>query len=178
MWGGLEYGPGDVTSGLIDLCRVWIRPEHIMAEVGCFRGVSTCIFALFAGWVHAVDGWEWSADMGYQDISREALVEARGEFLKAVAKYHNVESWRGLSVWTARNFLPAFLDAVYLDADHSAPSFLEDVRAWLPRIKPTGLLMGHDWSCVQQHWEELRLPQPVAVYSEDSWVVKVEDIRA
>jgi hypothetical protein len=33
VWG--NAGPGDMTPGLIRLCRDWIKPDCVMAEIGC-----------------------------------------------------------------------------------------------------------------------------------------------
>lgn len=40
---------------------------------------------------------------------------------------------------------PTSLDFVYLDADHSYEAVKEDIKAWWPKIKPGGILAGHDW---------------------------------
>ena len=170
-----DHGPGDTVPGLVDLCHDWIKPDFLMADVGAFRGVSTRVFACFARLVWAVDCW--TTVNGYRDVSDDGLKAAYEEFCTAIHGYRNIVPLKMMSAIAAHGFLDAVFDAVYLDADHAAPGFLNDVRAWLPKMKPTGLLMGHDWSCVKQHWPALGLPQPVKVYPEDSWVVKVEDIK-
>ncbi len=37
------------------------------------------------------------------------------------------------------------VDAVFIDAEHDRASVEADARAWLPKVKPGGLLCGHDW---------------------------------
>jgi uncharacterized Rossmann fold enzyme len=37
------------------------------------------------------------------------------------------------------------LDFVFIDADHSYECCLEDIKAWLPKIKPGGFISGHDY---------------------------------
>lgn len=175
VWGP-DHGPGDVTPGLIELCRDWIKPDFEMAEVGCFRGVSTRVFACFARAVFAVDAWTLAIATGYRDIKPAMLAAAEREFRWETTFWKNIRLIRELSLCGSARFQPGELDAVYLDADHMSPGFLNDVRCWLPTLKPTGLLMGHDWDIVGQWWEELDLPPPVKVYSELSWVMRVEDI--
>lgn len=36
------------------------------------------------------------------------------------------------------------LDFVFIDADHSEEGCTADIEAWLPKIKPTGWILGHD----------------------------------
>jgi predicted O-methyltransferase YrrM len=36
------------------------------------------------------------------------------------------------------------LDFVFIDADHSYEHCLEDIRDWAPKVRPGGLICGHD----------------------------------
>jgi len=40
----------------------------------------------------------------------------------------------------------ASLDFVFIDAEHTYEAATADIQAWLPAIKPGGLLSGHDYS--------------------------------
>ena len=40
------------------------------------------------------------------------------------------------------------LDFVYIDADHSYESVKDDIISWLPKVKPGGILAGHDYPMV------------------------------
>lgn len=37
------------------------------------------------------------------------------------------------------------LDFVFIDADHSYEHCIEDIRDWVPKVKPKGLVCGHDF---------------------------------
>ena len=60
---------------------------------------------------------------------------------------------RSTSLEAAEKFESESLDLVYLDANHSFKHVDEDMKAWWPKIKPTGYLAGHDlgdrWPGVQ-----------------------------
>jgi cephalosporin hydroxylase len=54
------------------------------------------------------------------------------------------------SVEAAALFAPASLDFVFIDGDHEKVAVLADIAAWLPRIRPGGLLAGHDYKMTGQ----------------------------
>lgn len=46
----------------------------------------------------------------------------------------------------AATFVPReFLDAVFIDADHSRDAVTMDIQMWSPRVKPGGVIAGHDY---------------------------------
>jgi predicted O-methyltransferase YrrM len=54
------------------------------------------------------------------------------------------------SVSAAALFAPASLDFVFIDGDHSRAAVLADIAAWLPTLRPGGLLAGHDYKMTGQ----------------------------
>jgi predicted O-methyltransferase YrrM len=51
------------------------------------------------------------------------------------------------------------LDYLYVDADHSYGGVLADLRAWVPHVKPGGLILGDDYGSdiypgVKQAWDQ------------------------
>lgn len=46
----------------------------------------------------------------------------------------------------AVNFIHEPLDLVYLDGNHEYESVKEDIAIWLPKIKPGGVIAGHDFN--------------------------------
>jgi hypothetical protein len=37
------------------------------------------------------------------------------------------------------------LDFVYIDANHEFNAVLQDIRGWFPKVRPGGVLAGHDF---------------------------------
>jgi len=52
---------------------------------------------------------------------------------------------RSSSVDAAAQFPDHSLDFVFIDADHTYDGCMADIKAWAPKIRPGGLLCGHDY---------------------------------
>jgi len=53
---------------------------------------------------------------------------------------------RGASVDVARTIRDKSLNYIYIDADHTYPEVLKDLRAWYPKLATGGIIGGHDWT--------------------------------
>jgi hypothetical protein len=69
-------------------------------------------------------------------------------------------------------------DFVYIDAMHSRPYVDNDILAWYPKVKPGGMLGGHDW-CVQdvvdavtQFAEDNNIPLQKELFETDWFLIK------
>lgn len=170
VWGTIG-GSEDKTSGLIQLCREWIKPDCDAAEIGCFAGVSTSVIACFARTVLAVD--PWTLNTGYGEVPRRMLEEAEARFLLVCERFPNITRVRDFSVSAAAGVPDGSLDFVYVDGAHSREAFLADVRAWRPKLKPGGVLAGHDFGLVAGFFGEAGLAGVEAIYPDSSWVTRV-----
>ncbi len=56
------------------------------------------------------------------------------------------ETIRGSSSESARFFEDGSVDFVFIDADHVYDRVKEDILAWLPKVKPGGIIAGHDYN--------------------------------
>lgn len=56
------------------------------------------------------------------------------------------ETIRGGSSESARFFDDGSVDFVFIDANHTYDFVKADVLAWLPKIKPGGIIAGHDYN--------------------------------
>lgn len=124
-------------------------------EVGAFHGKSSCYMATeivnSAKQIRldVVDTFRGSDDPTEKFMRDEA--EAMGGTFRATFE-KNVEHVRHVitvvekdSLSAAADYPDESLDFVYLDAAHDEASVAADIAAWLPKIKPGGVLAGHDY---------------------------------
>jgi len=78
------------------------------------------------------------ADQDYQDACFE-------EAQIRVARY-NCEFIRKPSMEAVNDFLDNSLDFIYIDANHQYENVVEDIAHWSKKVKPGGIVSGHDYS--------------------------------
>jgi hypothetical protein len=92
--------------------------------------------------------------------------------MREVAPWHPPQVVRGDSAASAALHADGSLDAVWIDAGHRKEDVLADVRAWRPKIKPGGILAGHDLGSghpgVKAALDELQVPY--RAISRSSWI--------
>lgn len=116
-----------------------------IVEVGSFCGRSCRALADNTwGTVTAVDTWGRETSIhAYGDI--EKVFE---EFKANIADLTNVRIVRMTSIQAAEYLKGEEFDMVFIDADHNYEPVKADIQAWLPFIKPGGLICGHDYGDV------------------------------
>jgi predicted O-methyltransferase YrrM len=141
-----------------DLYDEWVQRFNdgaVIVEVGCYLGRSACYLAeqIKQSGKHitliCVDVW---TPYFLQGKSMECIYE---NFLAAVrigGLSDIILPIRGSSCKIAP-LLRNNLDAVFIDADHSYASVKEDIAAWIGKVRPGGVLAGHDY--VDPVWDEV-----------------------
>ena len=110
-------------------------------EVGSYLGASAYVIGEairgLGGTLHCVDTWQNQAmDEPERDTWNQFTSNTCG--LAATLVPH-----RGLSVEVSRE-LSVALDFLFLDGDHSEEAVESDLSAWLPKVKPGGVVAMHD----------------------------------
>jgi predicted O-methyltransferase YrrM len=68
------------------------------------------------------------------------------------------------------------LDFIFIDGDHTTDAVLQDIRDYYPKLKDTGIMLGHDYS-----WDTVRLAV-VAIFGAklqshaNMWYIPKKDI--
>jgi predicted O-methyltransferase YrrM len=124
----------------------------IFVEVGSWKGRSTS----FAGPVCnangtrlvCVDHWGGSRDsLAARYAAALAIEDVEATFranMKALGI--EVEVLAESSEAAAARFAPGTVDRVFLDGSHDGASVAADLRVWHERLRPDGILAGHDYS--------------------------------
>lgn len=156
-------------------CRRWLRRAarriphggHVI-EVGSWRGRSTLVLATHLpprSRLYAVDTWAGTPDDPDQHERLYAGAgDVFGDFCRNLSRYitrgrvipMRMTSLQGAAALKAKLGLQS-VDLVFIDADHRYEAVHADILAYLPLVKPGGILAGHDhgWPGVAQAVGEL-----------------------
>lgn len=142
-----------------------IRRWHVIAgiclingyRIGAELGVSTGRFSAFLAEVmpelkmYCVDLWE---PQGARDVegaetytdrdhnaNLERFRQVNDEFLQG-----RCEIMRMSTLAAADKVANHSLDFVFIDADHTEEGCRADILAWTPKVRPGGLISGHDYN--------------------------------
>lgn len=123
-------------------------------ELGVWRGRSMCYLYEKLLAKHGLEGMPrmvgvdlfmnhekfglWENEISMYDAVRHGLETACHE--------RPPELYVENSALAARHFAPKSVDAVWVDAAHDERSVCADLAAWLPKVKPGGILAGHDYN--------------------------------
>ena len=167
-------------------------------ELGCFKGKSTSFIVTeiinqkrnvnfttidsFKGATESKDENEIKAYDGIKNI-----------FLDFIQNTKNIVKWfikepndnvgfderfvviKDLSHEGAEWFKDGSVDCLFIDAGHSYEAVKKDIEAWLPKIKPNGIIAGHDynsWAGVKKAVDE-KFGTPHKVEN-DCWFIYLE----
>lgn len=127
------------------------------AEVGIYKGEMSAelLFGHRQLFLYMVDSWadQWQQPAAYRATRDSHAHVALREQERYMARAIQVTAFaserrqvlRMTSAEAAAAIQAGSLDFVFLDGDHSYEGVIADVAAWLPVLKPGGLLSGHDY---------------------------------
>ncbi len=135
-----------------------LQHNACIVEMGSYLGASASFLAAGArvcgGKVHAVDTW---TNIGMTEGQRDTYAE----FMQNIEPARQwIEVHRGGSVEVAKSF-DRQIDLLFVDGDHSYEGARADLEAWLPKMKPRGIVICHDFNWaegVQRAVREMIVP--------------------
>ncbi|MEO6444239.1 MAG: class I SAM-dependent methyltransferase [Gemmatimonadaceae bacterium] len=121
------------------------------AEIGVKEGeFSATILKYWRGrHLISIDPWLEDAPDAYVDIAN--VPQTQHEHFQAAARARLAPFGDRSSVWrmTSADAAPLVprhsLDFVYIDARHDYASVLEDLEFWFDKVRPGGIVAGHDY---------------------------------
>ncbi len=157
FWMYLRAVAGPPQSGSIEgfldpieeRCLQWAAAQAArggtIVEVGSYHGKSAVNLA------YAVRKREGNARIYCADTWMNTTIEhARNvdvfqHFLDNTAAYRDlITPLRGRSEESGREWNRGEIDVIFIDGDHSFEGVTADIRAWVPKVKPGGLILFHD----------------------------------
>lgn len=144
----------DVYKKMVEIAN----PVSHFVEVGSWKGRSSAFMAVeILNSVKkiqfdCVDTWEGSIEhIENNSVINRTLYE---EFLfNTLQVSHVIKPVQMLSVEAASKYKDQSLDFVFIDASHEYEDVLEDIKAWMPKIKSRGWIGGHDYVEGRKYWE-------------------------
>jgi hypothetical protein len=148
-----------------------MKPHSIVAELGVDEGTfSRSIYELTHPQnLHLID--TWSTDR-YHGGKFDAVQSA----FQAEIEDDLVHIHRKLSTEAVYDFDDGYFDWIYIDTDHSYETTRDELRFYAPKVKPDGVIAGHDYGkgnwittyrygvieavhefCVKENWELIYL---------------------
>ncbi len=132
----------------------WLRDvDHpVGAEVGVFAGeLSHRLLSREDLTLLMVDSWKaGDGTAGLGDFHAELSQSQQDHYLGVTRSVTEFAGDRArilvnTSLEAAMLIPDGTLDFVFIDADHSYEACRADILAWLPKVKPSGFLSGHDY---------------------------------
>lgn len=122
------------------------KAVETFVEVGSWAGRSSdAILSGCKGKVWCVDTWKGAKDVFDSTNSMAKERDMLSIFMSNVGHYRNLHTVVKPSVEAAKDFADNSIDCIFIDAGHTYEEVLQDIDAWLPKVKDTGILCGHDY---------------------------------
>jgi predicted O-methyltransferase YrrM len=115
------------------------KDGSVFVEIGCYKGKSTC---------YMIDAIKRSGKKisFYVFDNFSTLGDVEQEFLDNLGgdRLSRIKFLKRDSVVASRRFEDSSVDFVFIDTDHYASQLSKELIAWIPKMKPGGLVSGHD----------------------------------
>jgi predicted O-methyltransferase YrrM len=127
-------------------------------ELGCYKGKSTSFIGVE---IHkqkrdinffAIDSFQGATNSTDENEVKayDGISEIEEAYTKNVLPIGNkIKTIVSLSHEASQYFDDKSVDVIFIDAGHSREAVMKDIEAWLPKMKPNGIMAGHDYTA----WE-------------------------
>jgi predicted O-methyltransferase YrrM len=141
--------PEQYIQGLNDLINYINSLENTknlnLVEIGSYVGESTVIFAEHFKSVTSIDPFTDNYDLTDPACSYKPFDEVYHNFLENIKNYDNITHIRKTSDDSVILFDDNSIDVLYIDGLHTYEQVKKDIVNYLPKIKQSGFICGHDY---------------------------------
>jgi hypothetical protein len=142
------------------------RPGAVFVEIGSWLGMSTAILgdvaASVGGTVIAIDTWAGS-DGTWQEglVASSSLFDGFCANMDGLGLLHStVKPVQARSDTCTGLVEPGTVDLLFIDGDHRYAGVRSDIALWTPKVRPGGIVCGHD---CERHYAGLSDTERAAV---------------
>lgn len=125
-------------------------PRGTLVEIGVWKGKSLSYLCVEAGKkspdisVVGIDTWQGSREhQNDPSVVQNTLFEEFSRNISPVASSLSVMKMPSLEA--VGQFSDRSLDGVFIDGSHEYEDVKNDILAWAPKVRPGGILAGHDY---------------------------------
>lgn len=141
------------------------------AEVGVWKGAYSEEFCRAMPGVEwaCIDPWAPYADYREKKNDAALIAAAYDEARSRLAPYR-CTFIRASSLEAANQIEDGSLDVVYIDGNHEAPFVRQDLELWTRKVRPGGVLAGHDYRVPPESKPFIQVKAAVDQYVKDAWI--------
>lgn len=134
-----------------------LNDDSIICEIGAWLGKSTIGMALLNKKlnkkckIYAIDTWKGSNEQAHKNLIKDLKNKNTclyDRFLHNIEIYSVndvIEPIRKTSIKAAKQFKDGSVDIVIIDGSHEYNDVLNDIKAWIPKVKKGGMIIGDDY---------------------------------
>lgn len=115
------------------------------AEIGTFAGEYAEMLCEVNPGLRLTCVDRWAPYAGYVDYTRVQTLDQAYSAASARLAPYGCELLRMDSLEAAAAVPDGSLDFVYIDANHLLVPFIQDLEAWVPKVRSGGIVAGHDY---------------------------------
>jgi predicted O-methyltransferase YrrM len=170
---------GESRKVLHSLCEdIGLDKEKTMIEIGSYAGESTEIFAKYCKTIYAIDVWLEGMELTPGAAQTETLLMSKGIediFDLRIQSIPNIIKMKAFDNEVVDKFEDGLFDFIYIDALHTEEEVDRQIKSWLPKVKISGIIGGHDFCDYYAGVKRAVLKnvgQPDKVYNDvgNSWI--------
>lgn len=117
------------------------------AEIGVWKGEFSEKLCQVGLKMYAIDPWVGFSGQGRTQKKQEVQDQYYAEAKARLERYSNCTIIRETSLNALSHFRKHELDFVFIDGDHTLQAVIVDNLGWNEKVRPGGVISGHDYFC-------------------------------